>query len=156
MANVFSSYRALGLIACWSPCWLSPAPGDDAKPTPSVVGTWQGALKAGVFEVRIVFKVAARPEGGLTATAATAEEGAKGVPFDAVTFQDGKLTLTLKKADVTYTGMLSEDRKTLKGTFKEKGISLPLELSRVDKVAVAKRPQTPAKPYRYREEEATF
>jgi uncharacterized protein len=140
------------LLAVCTPMFVA---ADDAKPALPVAGTWEGTLKA-IIDVTLVFRVTAKPDGTLSATGSTAEEGAKEVPFDSAEFKDGKLTITLKRANITYTGTLSKDGKTITGQFKEKGVPLPLDLTRVDKVHVQKRPQTPAKPYPYREEDVTF
>jgi uncharacterized protein len=128
---------------------------DDAKPASPVAGIWEGALNVTV-EMRLVFRITAKADGTLSGTASTPDEGAKEVPLDSVTFEDGKLTLTRKKVDITYTGTLSKDGKTIEGKFKQAAVILPLHLTRVEKVHVRKRPQTPVKPYPYSEEMVAF
>jgi fermentation-respiration switch protein FrsA (DUF1100 family) len=57
-----------------------------------------------------------------------------------------------------YDGKISADRTKISGTWTQMGKSWPLELKRVKNAAELerKRPQVPAKPYPYKEEEVTY
>jgi pimeloyl-ACP methyl ester carboxylesterase len=123
-------------------------------PPASPEGIWEGVLKAGALDLRIVFKV--KKDGdGFKATMDSPDQGAKDIPLTKATFADGKLTLELEKVG-TYNGKLAEDSKSLAGEWKQGGKAFPLELKKVEKVSEARRPQVPKPPFPYKSEDVTF
>jgi hypothetical protein len=133
--------------------WLSAWPLLAAPST--MVGTWQGTLKAGGIELRLVVYVSQTAD-GFAAKFDSPDQGAKDLPFDSATVADGTLTLTAKAGSAVYTGKLTEDGTQLKGTWKQAGQSFPLDLRRDDRVVALKRPQTPKAPFPYRSTDVTF
>jgi pimeloyl-ACP methyl ester carboxylesterase len=123
----------------------------DAK----LAGLWEGPLKVGAVELRLGFAITAKPDGSLTATMDSIDQGAKDIPIDKVDLADKKLTLELPKLKASFTGTIAADGTTIKGEWKQGGLTLPLELMRVEKFSTVRRPQTPKKPYSYEEEEVT-
>jgi fermentation-respiration switch protein FrsA (DUF1100 family) len=118
-----------------------------APSQPNIEGAWEGALKVMGIQLRIVFKIKKSGD-KLTATLDSPDQGAKDVPFDEATFQDGKLTLKLAKANATYQGKL--DGQKLTGTWTQNGNALPLELARTDHpTTIAAKPQEPKPPLPY-------
>jgi hypothetical protein len=57
--------------------------------TSGVEGNWQGALEVSGFKLRLVLKISKTPEGKLTATVDSLDQGAKDLAADTITFQDG-------------------------------------------------------------------
>lgn len=119
----------------------------------TIAGMWQGTLKVGTVELRIVANIEAHPNGKLTGTIDSPDQGVSGIPISEVTVQEGRVRLVLQAVMASYEATLSEDGKRISGEWKQGGVALPLTLERTDKPAEIRRPQEPRKPYPYREEE---
>lgn len=122
----------------------------------SVPGTWQGTLKAGPVELRLAFKISKKPDGSLTATMDSIDQGAKDIPVDEVTWKDPELRMELKKIKGVFEGKATKDFSQIEGTWKQSGQSFPLTIKRVEKATELKRPQEPKKPFPYLEEEVAY
>jgi hypothetical protein len=138
-------------------CMLSVALGPVAHAAPPAgpVGIWLGKLDVGPLSLRIAFHVEAGPDGALQGTMDSLDQGARGLPLDEVRWQAPTLRLALAQAHAVFEGKLDGDK--LVGTFTQ-GRAFPLSLSRVAASALdpPKRPQTPKRPFPYREEEVTL
>lgn len=121
-----------------------------------VEGVWLGTLSFSGTELRIVFKIVKNPEGKLTATMDSPDQGAKDIPVEEVVFQNGHLHLDAKSINGFFEGDMKEDNSTIEGQWSQGGISLPLTLKRTDKVPEALRPQEPKPPYPYDEKEVVY
>lgn len=122
----------------------------------SIEGIWQGMLKIPGIELTIVFKISENPDGTLTATMDSPDQGATGIPVEEVIFIDNTLRLEVKSAGGVFEGKVSEDFLVIEGEWKQSGQTLPLTLKRVDKAVEILRPQVPKKPYPYIEEELVY
>src|SRR6266852_8372767 len=113
--------------------------------TKSVEGTWQGTLKAGPLELRLAFKISKKPNGSLTATMDSIDQGAKDIPVDEVTWHDPDLKMELKKIPGVgiFEGKANKDYSEFEGNWKQGGKSFPLTIKRVPKATELKRPQEP-------------
>jgi fermentation-respiration switch protein FrsA (DUF1100 family) len=120
-----------------------------------VIGIWQGIIKIQTIELRIVFNISQSPDGKLTAKMDSPDQGAKDIPIDEVTFENGNLSLKLKSVGGDFEGKYQDDG-TIKGNWSQSGQSLPIILSKTDKAPEAQRPQDPKKPYPYKEEEVIY
>lgn len=116
-------------------------------------GIWEGPLKVGAVELRLVFKITKSDDGSLKGTVDSIDQGAKDIPITTVTAKDGKVELVLKDLDAKYEGKLEKDDAELKGEWQQRGLKLPLNLKRTKTATVLKRPQEPKKPFPYKEEE---
>ncbi len=127
-----------------------------AKPS-DIDGTWLGTLDLGAVKLRLVFHIV-NTEDGLTATADSPDQNAKGLPVSQVTRDGSSLKLEMKALNAEFTGKISDDRKTISGTFTQNGNSTPLVLAPLKEDAKLERvrPQNPVKPYPYREEEVGY
>jgi hypothetical protein len=123
----------------------------------NVEGNWLGALDVGGFKLRLLLKISKAADGALTAKVDSLDQGAKDLPVNTITFQDGTLKFEMKALNASYVGTLSKDGTQLSGQFTQGG-SLPLEFKRVTDSSQLelKRPQTPKKPYPYTEEEVSY
>lgn len=122
----------------------------------SIEGIWQGKLKIPGIELTIVFKISENPDGTLTATMDSPDQGATGIPVEEVIFKDNTLRLEVKSAGGVFEGKISEDFLVIEGEWKQSGQTLPLTVKRVDKAVEILRPQVPKKPYPYIEEELVY
>jgi pimeloyl-ACP methyl ester carboxylesterase len=120
-----------------------------------VEGVWEGSLKVGPMELRLVFHITQK-DGKRTATMDSLDQGAKGIPIDTVDLKEGILKLELKKLKASYEGKLKPDGSAVDGMWKQGPVDLPLTLKRVEKATEVKRPQLPKKPYPYDEEEVSY
>jgi uncharacterized protein len=154
MKTVRFAFAAVLAVLVMSVAWAADDPAKPADKGPA--GFWQGTLKVGAIELRLVLNVTAKPDGGLTATLDNPDQGVTGVPVDEITVKDGAVSLDLKKSKATFEGKLSDDGKEIAGTWKQGGVELPLTFKRLDKAPEYARPQDPKKPYPYAEEEVTF
>ena len=122
----------------------------------SIEGIWQGKLKVPGTELSIVFKISQNPEGTLTATLDSPDQGVTGIPVEEVIFKDNTLHLEVKSVGGVYEGKVSEDFLVIEGEWKQSGGTFPLTVNRVDKAVEILRPQVPKKPYPYIEEEVAY
>jgi dienelactone hydrolase len=141
-----------------TPCLFADEPAKPKSDSKSVEGTWQGSLKVGIMELRLAFKISKKPDGSLTATMDSIDQGAKDIPVDEVTWKDPDLKMELKKIPGIgiFEGKATKDISQIEGTWKQGGKSFPLTIKRVEKTTELKRPQEPKKPYPYGEEEVMY
>jgi hypothetical protein len=120
-----------------------------------ITGDWNGALKVGGMQLRLVFHIT-KTDVGYAATMDSPDQGAKGIPMTKATFDNQTLLIEYTAARIQYSGTL-DNAGMVNGTFNQAGQSFPMVLARktIEKVEV-KRPQDPIKPYPYYSEEVTF
>jgi pimeloyl-ACP methyl ester carboxylesterase len=120
-----------------------------------ITGDWYGVLKVqAAMQLRIVFHISQNGD-KYSATMDSPDQGAKGIPVSSTSFANSKLDISMPNLMAEYNGELKGD--SIVGTFKQRGMSFPLNLTRraVEK-QVIKRPQEPAPPFPYYSEEVTF
>ena len=83
------------------------------------------------------------------------DQGAAGLPVDAVTFTRDSLRLELRLG-ASFAGQMSADGRQIAGTWRQGGHELPLTLARGDSLAAPSRPQEPKPPYPYESEEVRY
>lgn len=125
-------------------------------PGEGLVGHWQGSLRTGPVELRLVLHVAAGEAGALTATIDSIDQGAKGIPVSLVTLTDGVAHLELARIKATYEGKLSANGAELAGNWKQGPLDAPLVFRRLAAAPELSRPQEPKKPYPYEERTVSF
>ena len=108
----------------------------------SIEGDWQGTLKAGEAELRLVVHLAADGHGGFRGTLDSLDQGAMGIPIGSVSLKAGKLNWTVSSLGASYEGKVGADGTLTRGTFVQMGQAFPLDFKRV--AAAAAKP--PAKP----------
>lgn len=120
-----------------------------------ITGEWNGLLKTQAMQLRLVVNIS-KTNNGYSATMDSPDQGAKGLPVTAISFDNSVLKFAVTTAGIEYEGMLGNDSKIV-GNFKQSGQLLPMSFSREKIQSVKlKRPQEPTKPYPYHEEEVTF
>jgi pimeloyl-ACP methyl ester carboxylesterase len=129
------------------------APG---KPS-DIDGAWTGMLDTGATKLRVVFHIVNTAD-GLTATMDSPDQNVTGLPVTAVTRKDALLKLVLKQIGGVFEGTIDKDLGSISGTWSQGGNSLPLQLKRVKNSAELEhpRPQNPAEPHPYQEEEVSY
>ena len=119
-----------------------------------VTGRWYGVLKVQGTQLRLVFDIW-KSGAGYSASMDSPDQGAKGIPVTATTFENSKLKIEITNLKVEYSGELKGN--AIEGTFRQNGMEFPMNLSKeAIQKEVVKRPQEPVKPYPYYSEEVTF
>jgi pimeloyl-ACP methyl ester carboxylesterase len=120
-----------------------------------LTGTWLGKIKVPSMELRIVFRIELKDD-KLTALLDSPDQGAKDIPVSDVIVNKDSVSLIVNSIGGRFDGKYFRDSTKLVGVWKQGGGTLPLEMSRVENVEEAKRPQEPKPPYPYNSEEVTF
>ena len=120
-----------------------------------VTGEWNGILKVGGMQLRLVFHVN-KTDKGYSATMDSPDQGQKNIPMSKATFENKIITIEMAAARINYSGLLIGN-DSVNGTFSQAGQNFPMNLTRkaIQKQEV-KRPQEPRKPYPYYSEDLTF
>ncbi|WP_281637636.1 alpha/beta hydrolase family protein [Flavobacterium marginilacus] len=120
-----------------------------------ITGQWNGFLKVPGGQLALVFNIS-KSENGYTTTMDSPDQGARGIPVTATTFEKKTLKLEIPGARIVFEGELNQ-YNVIVGTFTQSGQSFPLNLSKekLEKETL-KRPQEPQKPYPYYTEDVTF
>jgi len=154
MKNAKFGWAAVLCLLAATTAWAADGP---AKPADKgLAGFWQGAIKTGAIELRVVLNITAKPDAGFIGTLDSPDQGAKGIPIDEIDLKDADVKLDLKTIKASFDGKMSDDGKEIAGTWKQGGSDFPLTFKRLDKAPDYDRPQDPKKPYPYAEEEVTF
>ena len=131
--------------------------GENIQDLKDIEGLWLGSLEVqGGNKLRLLFNISTSPEGSITATMDSLDQGANGIPVEIVTYKDGDLRLEVKSIRGVFEGTLKENGKTIDGEWKQAGSVLPLVLSRIGEKPEIRREQDPVKPYPYDEEEVVY
>lgn len=119
-----------------------------------ITGDWNGVLNAMGNQLPLVFHIQ-QSDSGYTATFDSPDQGAMGIPFTTVEYNDDTLVLRAANIGAFYEGVPAAD--SIAGTWNQGGQSFELNMYRkeVEKKAY-RRPQEPERPYPYHEEEVTF
>jgi len=152
---MFGSLICLALIMASSVSMIEFAQQQDTSEI-SIEGIWEGKLKVPGTELMIVFKISRNPDGTLTATLDSPDQGVTGIPVEEVIFKDKTLRLEVKSVGGIYKGKVSEDFLVIEGEWKQSGQTLSLTVKRVDKAVEILRPQEPKKPYPYIERQVEY
>lgn len=126
--------------------------------SPDIEGIWLGVLATpDGRELRIVVEVFEKADGTVAAVMGSPDQGRMGIPFDEFTFTDGTMRCGLGAAGLVIEGQASADRATIDATLTQRGTPQPLLLKAVDELpGPPPRPQTPRRPFPYREEAVVF
>ena len=127
-----------------------------AKPS-DIDGAWLGTVEAGAIKLRVVFHIT-NTEDGLMATLDSPDQGAKGIPATSVKRDGASLKIEMKAIGGLFDGTINKDLTAIEGTWTQGGATMPLALKRAKDAAELerRRPQNPAKPYPYREEDVAY
>jgi uncharacterized protein len=119
-------------------------------------GSWEGTLE--VMGQKLPLQFHFTPDGDdWKGTMDSPAQSARGIVINKVLFNGMLLSLEIKMAGITYEGVWIGDG--FKGTFKQGGMELPLDLNRMDgsrETARPVRPQTPQPPFDYEIIETNF
>jgi uncharacterized protein (TIGR03435 family) len=116
--------------------------GGAAHAQEGAAGTWQGTLRAGQQDLRLVFVVSERPD-GLGAMMYSIDQGAQGVTASDVSLRGSTLRIAIAAANGGFEGELSADGSTATGRWTQGAGSLPLTLARATPETAWALPEAP-------------
>lgn len=111
-----------------------------------IAGDWQGTLKAGPAELRLIVKIAKAPSGGWNATLFSIDQSpdfGAGMAADSVSLEGSSLKFTVSSIRGSYEGKISADGNSIAGTWNQVA-PLPLELRRTTAETAWKDPSSHA------------
>ncbi len=120
-------------------------------------GAWQGDLDLGLAALWLIVHIENGPNGTKAPLDSPDQEG-PAVPASSAQIDGAFLTMEWKGIDAAYKGRLNNDHTVIEGLFTQGAIEQELTLKPVKDAAelVRRRPQTPVKPYPYREERVHY
>ncbi len=121
-----------------------------------VEGLWQGALEKNGLRLRFQLHVAHDSNGELIAALDSLDQFVSGLPAAKVSQKDAIFHFEVPALTSSYEGTLDTTKNKISGEWSQSEIKDKLDFKRSDQPLELRRPQNPAKPYPYREEEVTF
>ena len=94
-----------------------------------ITGDWNGTLKTGMGELRLVLHVTKNPDGTFKSTLDSVDQGASGIPVAATTLKDSTLSLQVDAVKGTYEGKVNADASEITGTWSQ-GTAMELTFHR--------------------------
>lgn len=122
----------------------------------STEGVWQGALEGNGMRLRLQLHVSHADQDQLVAALDSPDQGVSGLPATKVSQKDAAFHFEIPEVSGVYDGTLNAAKTAITGSWTQNESTQKLEFKRSDKLLELLRPQTPAKPYPYREEEVVF
>jgi hypothetical protein len=95
-----------------------------------IEGHWSGTLDASGTKLRLAVHISKGPDGALTGTLDSLDQGATGLQLSAVKVSGDDVTLELGVAGAAFVGKLDAAGNEMKGEWRQGGAALPLTLSR--------------------------
>lgn len=103
--------------------------GTGALHAQDLAGDWQGTLKAGAAELRLVLHIVKNPDGSLKATLDSVDQAANGIPVTSISLKESKLNFTVDSVHGSYDGKVAADATKISGTWTQTQ-PLPLDFNR--------------------------
>ncbi len=129
------------------------------KPTDAVSpveGLWQSALEAHGMRLRLQLHVSHDTEDELVAALDSLDQDVSGLPAINVLLKEAAFHFEIPAVAGAFDGTLNASKNKLSGNWSQTGAEEKLEFTRSDQPLELRRPQNPAKPYPYREEQISF
>jgi pimeloyl-ACP methyl ester carboxylesterase len=121
-----------------------------------VEGLWQTALETHGMRLRFQLHVSHDTDGQLVASLDSLDQSVSGLPAINVSLKESAFHFEIPAVAGVYDGSLNAAKNSLTGKWTQTGADADLTFTRSDQPLELRRPQIPAKPYPYREEEVTF
>jgi uncharacterized protein (TIGR03435 family) len=110
-------------------------------------GNWQGTLKAGQ-DLRVIFNFSKGDKDAWNAKMYSIDQGGQAIPVTSVTKHESSIKISVDMIGGTFEGKLSEDGKTITGTWTQGTQPLPLTLVRATQETAWDIPAPPPPPKR--------
>jgi uncharacterized protein len=119
-------------------------------------GTWQGALETPGLRLRLQLHITHDDKKQLVAALDSLDQGVSGMPAAKVTQKEGNISFEIPGVGGSYEGTINAAKDTISGTWLQSDVPQKLTFTRQDQPLELSRPQNPAKPYPYMDEDVTF
>jgi len=110
--------------------WITALTAAGALHAQNINATWQGTLKAGPQELRVVVKISVDDKDKLKADFYSIDQRTPAIPASSVTRDGSAIKMLIPALNGTYEGRLSSDGNTMTGTWTQGGPTMPLVLTR--------------------------
>ena len=131
-----------------------------AKKPPDAVsdveGLWQGLVESSGLHLRLQLHISHDDKKQITARLDSIDQAITGIPATKISLTGSKLHFEIPEISTVYDGEVNPARNLIAGTWKQAETPQKLDFKRSNEVLQLRRPQNPAKPYPYREEEISF
>jgi uncharacterized protein len=121
-----------------------------------VEGLWQSALETHGLRLRLQLHVAHDTDGQLVGALDSLDQQVDGLPAIRMESKEAAFRFEIPAVAGAFVGSLNPAKNKLIGTWSQTGAEEKIEFVRSDQPLELRRPQTPPKPYPYREEEVSF
>ncbi len=122
-----------------------------------VEGNWQTAIEAHGLRLRYQLHVSHDTEDELVGALDNLDQGVIGLPAVRVSLkEDNAFHFEIPSVAGIFEGTFDPAKNTIIGNWSQTGAEQKMEFKRSDQPLEIRRPQTPVKPYPYREEEVSF
>lgn len=118
-----------------------------------IKGAWSGPLKVGAAELTLVINITPDEKDNFIVTIDSPDQGVKGLTTTKVNVTMDSLVVISGALKASYLGAFQENYSSLKGVWKQSGMTFPLLLHHSFEQYSVKRPQEPKPPYPYSEKE---
>lgn len=122
----------------------------------TMTGAWLGTLSTPGGDLRVVFNLDRAPDGQLTGTMDSPDQGATGIPLSDVTRSADTLRIAVDAIAGRFAGVVNMTAGTVDGQWAQGPARLPLTIEKVEAAPTVNRPQVPEAPFPYQTEEVTF
>ncbi|PRY90438.1 alpha/beta hydrolase family protein [Mongoliibacter ruber] len=123
----------------------------------TVEGQWEGVLEVMGTKLPLIFKFVQEGD-SWKGSMDSPSQGAKGIELSKVLIDENMVAFEIAAANIQYEGLLLGEM--ISGTFKQSGMSFPLDLSKMSDTEnediPLNRPQTPKEPFPYFSEDVSF
>jgi len=119
-------------------------------------GTWQGALETPGLRLRLQLHISHDDKKQMVAALDSLDQGVSGLPASKVSQTGATISFEIPGVGGTYEGTINPAKDGITGTWTQSEVPQSLNFVRQDQPLEISRPQNPAKPYPYGEEEVTF
>ena len=152
---------SLALLLAAAPATVSaqsPAASKRETQAATLAGDWSGLLDTGQVKLRVRFRISPADAGGWAGVMESLDQGGGPLPLSQVTREGSSVTFDAAKIGGSFKGELAAGGAMLTGRWSQGPASLPLTLTHSDAAPITppRRPQTPATPYPYKQEDVSF
>ena len=118
-------------------------------------GLWLGAMKVTEqMSLQLAFEIEPDSADNLTAKMNVIEQKAFDIPMNSCTVSGDSIHIRYDQAGIKFDGIYVSEKDMIQGNYSQGGGKFKLDLSRVDELPlIVFRPQTPVRPFPYKEEE---
>jgi uncharacterized protein len=154
MKKLSRNYRIL--IPVFILCFVLSGFSQDKVLLKKVEGTWSGTLKVQAMELTLVFNFKVNAHDSLIVTIDSPDQGAKDIPTSHVVVTNDSLIVKSKALKGTFRGSFNSDFTVSTGSWRQSGMTFPIEIKHSEKKFERNRPQEPKPPFPYKESEVVF